>query len=1299
MKNNSITRSLCLCAAVLGLSISTSQAANVQKLDTTSMVTNAVNWSAVASKTDVGEFGSTPQVATLANMTLGGNIQLGGLQFDANMQGPLTIATGANILFLGSSGIVANTNATFGNLIALTNSQTWKVATTLTNTFNGVISGPSSSFLTLNGGGYNGTVTFGTQANTYSGGTLINGGIVNMGTAASLGTGALTNNGAILVFPHTGFSPSVNFVISNTCVVDFNSYAGNDNVNGAWAGGGTVTISNLQSFASTFTIGGGSSSATMNNFSGKIIIAPVSGAGSLPAEGTVRFNSAGTSYNVGSPNMSIDLGPVPSAVTLITRNSPATTSLGELKGGADSSLIGSRSSNGVDTWVIGGLNTSTTFAGQMTNSTGGVTIVPLHFAGGVFALTKVGSGTLTLTGTNYYTGNTTFSGGYLNAGSIECVYPYTNVDFMWGAPDAPTVSGGSPSVRAWYGGPFGCPTNWGDGNPSNLTQNMFIFNGGTLQYSAVNHADYSGRFATNGSQKISIDVNGQNVTFATPIQGANTSLTNMDTAGGGSLTLTAQEYNTGPTVVASGGVLKLSGSGALTSGTTLSIQPGGTFDVSALSSPYTVAVTVAGNGTGTGSSTAATIKPASGGIFDFNTQPITVTWGGALAGTDSTHPALVASQGTLNFSGNTIDVIVPGAPSQFLSPGTYTLITAPAITGTPSATPSYAGGNGLGFAETGTISVVGGNTVVLTVVQNAVETWTDALANQLWNAGGNWLSGTPPQNAGDLANFGTAANPAITLNQNETMGGALFTNVNSYTISGANTLTLDNSGNGATLEVLGGTANQIASAVSLNDNLTTVVFPNQSLNLSGVVANTAGAKTLTVAGGGTNIIGNANTYGPAAGTTGTTLSGGGTLQVGNNSALGAGDLAISGGAGTLQSGGAGLSLANNIGVASGLTLTANNNGNTFTLGGVLGGSGGLATVGLGTVSLTGVDTITGPIAINGGVLTIGGAGVLDGAGVVAGGGTNAANIADATLLDYASSANEILSGVISGAGGLQMDGSGVLALQGGNTFTGNVVINSGTVSVQSVQNNNSPTASSLGNPQISKTVTINSGGTLSIDQNNVFGNGTSPDSINFIINGGFMRVTNSNSSIGPVSFMGTGGLMDETVAASLTTQYGGFEFSGGIGVGGHGTSTINSTVGGYYNLTVNTLLPYGIIYVTNSDAILNVNAKLANSGGSQGVAGLLKDGAGTLNLSAANAYTGDTIVSNGTLALVTSGTISTSTHVIVLSGATLDLSTASTPTLAFGQTLSGNGTVNGLVTSAGTISPAPLLAAPARLER
>jgi len=1285
MKNNSITRSLCLCAAALGLSLSTSQAANVLKSDTASMLTNAVNWATVPATTDIGEFSNIPQSAHLAAMTLGGTMTLRGLVFDNNMTGPLVIGSAASTyLTNGVAGIdmsQANQSVTFNNLIALSQPQTWKVAAGQSNIVNGVVSGPG--FLTLGSATTPGTVYFGSQANVYPGGTLINGGTVVINATGSLGSGAVTNNGGILVLSHGGISPFVNsIVISNTTsVIDDSYFAGNDNMIGNWAGGGTVTISNMATYQTTFTFGGNNSSSTMNNFSGKIIVAPVTGTNG-PAEGTLRFNSGNTSYNVGSSAMSIDLGPYPSAVTLMQRNGAAGPTgqifnVGELKGGTSTSVIGSRQSNSTITYSIGGANTSTTYAGTMTNSFGGNTattsINKTLYGGGVLGLQKVGSGTLTLTGTNYYTGNTTFSGGVLNAGAGEATAATQNPNFVWAAP-------------TWYGGPFGEPTN--------LTQSQFIFNGGTLQYSSMNNADYSGRFATNTAQAISIDVNGQNVTFATALTDYGTgspveSLTNHDTAGGGSLTLTAAETYSGNTTIASG-TLALSGGGALPATTVLNIKTNGTFDVSALTSPSLGTISLIANGMGT-LATASTIKAPAGGV-DIGSQTVTLLWSGALVGTDSTHPPLTVSGGPLNLNGNTMDIVVSGTPQQFLLPGVYTLIATPApVTGTVNATPSFAGGNGIGFAETATVSI-SGNNVILTVTQLPVITWTDVNSDQLWSTVNNWLPvAAPPQAAGNLANFGTAANTAISLNQNASIGGALFTNANSYTITatGANALTADNSGAGAEIEVTtGGTANNIAAPINLNDNLATVVFANQSLKLSGVIANTAGAKTLTISGLGTNILTQANTYGPAAGgLVGTILNSGSTLQVGNNSSLGAGDLSVVNGGGMLKSGAAGLTLANNIGVTN-TTLTANNNGNTFTLGGVISGSGGLTASGSGITSLSGWDTFTGANAISNGVLQISGAGQWGGA---SGNGTNGATIVDNGTLDFASSAAQLLTGNISGTGGITVD-SGTLALQGQNSFTGNIVVNSGgTLSVQTVENVNVPAVGSLGNVQTpGQTATINSGGLLTLDANggNEFGGGSSSSLINFIINGGTMRITNNNAEIGPVTFTGTGGVMDQINTASTGTQYGAFELGAGVSVGGTGSSTMQSTVGGYYNLTVNSSLPYGLIYVTNSAAVLNISAKLANSGGSQGVAGLLKDGAGTLNLSAANAYTGDTIVSNGTLALVSGGTINTSPHVIVLSGATMDYSAATSPTLASGQILSGtNGTVNGLVTSAGTISP------------
>ena len=132
MKNNTIIHSFCLCTAALGLSLSISQAANVNKLDTTSMTNNALNWSAVPATTDVGEFAATPSATTLANMTLGGTMTLGGLQLDGNMNGPLVIASTGGFYFTnGASGInmsAANQNLTLNNLLVLGTNQTWLVA-------------------------------------------------------------------------------------------------------------------------------------------------------------------------------------------------------------------------------------------------------------------------------------------------------------------------------------------------------------------------------------------------------------------------------------------------------------------------------------------------------------------------------------------------------------------------------------------------------------------------------------------------------------------------------------------------------------------------------------------------------------------------------------------------------------------------------------------------------------------------------------------------------------------------------------------------------------------------------------------------------------------------------------------------------------------------------------------------------------------------------------------------------------------------------------------------------------------
>jgi autotransporter-associated beta strand protein len=85
--------------------------------------------------------------------------------------------------------------------------------------------------------------------------------------------------------------------------------------------------------------------------------------------------------------------------------------------------------------------------------------------------------------------------------------------------------------------------------------------------------------------------------------------------------------------------------------------------------------------------------------------------------------------------------------------------------------------------------------------------------------------------------------------------------------------------------------------------------------------------------------------------------------------------------------------------------------------------------------------------------------------------------------------------------------------------------------------------------------------------------------------------------------------------------------------------------------------------------------------------GLTKLNAGLLTLGGACTYTGPTTVSNGTLALTGSGSVGDSGSISIASGATFDVSAVAPYDVGASQTLAGSGTVNGSVQVDGTISP------------
>ena len=153
----------------------------------------------------------------------------------------------------------------------------------------------------------------------------------------------------------------------------------------------------------------------------------------------------------------------------------------------------------------------------VTVNNSGVTLAVSGPVSGSGGLAKSGPGTLVLSTSNTYTGTTTINTGTVAAAAAE----------------TPGISG-----------PFGAQAANAAGT--------ILFGGGTSQYSAANQFDYSGRFSTAGGQPISIDTNGQTVTFASNIQGASTGLTLNDSVGTGKLILAGSNTYTGGTTITAG---------------------------------------------------------------------------------------------------------------------------------------------------------------------------------------------------------------------------------------------------------------------------------------------------------------------------------------------------------------------------------------------------------------------------------------------------------------------------------------------------------------------------------------------------------------------------------------------------------------------------------------------------------------------------------------------------------------------------------------------------------------------------
>src|SRR5262245_12667581 len=340
-----------------------------------------------------------------------------------------TLALGANNVLASSSTVVVNggtfsianrTNTVAGVQLA-SGSITGTTGVLTSTTAYDVQSGTVSAIL-AGGVGLNkttsGTVTL-SGNNTYAGTTTISAGTLQIGSGGTTGSvgGDIVNNAALTVNRSNALTYAG--VISGTGSVT-KSGAGTLTLTGnnTYTGGTTISAGILQlgSGGTTGSVTGNivNNAALAFNRSNALTYAGViSGTGTVTKSGTGTLTLTGVNTYTGTTTISV--GTLQAGATNAFSSASAHTvasgafldlfgfnqTIGSLAGAGTVTNAGAAGA----TLTAGGDNTSTTFSGV------------IQGGAGVTGLTKVGTGTCTLTGDSTYTGGTTISAGTLQIGN------------------------------------------------------------------------------------------------------------------------------------------------------------------------------------------------------------------------------------------------------------------------------------------------------------------------------------------------------------------------------------------------------------------------------------------------------------------------------------------------------------------------------------------------------------------------------------------------------------------------------------------------------------------------------------------------------------------------------------------------------------------------------------------------------------------------------------------------------------------------------------------------------------------
>lgn len=961
-----------------------------------------------------------------------------------------------------------------------------------------------------------------TEVNITSGTTSISSGIV-LGGASGSNTSTIKVSNATLTMTALGVGAGGSFSMSSgtTTMSDMN--------NASWNGKAQITI-NGGVFTQTGNWRG--SSGVANNTNESVTLTFAGGTSTLFQLPSTRGTGANLNVNFNGGVFR------PAATSTIFFGTTAASA--NLYAGTNGALIDTNTFN-------------LTLAQPIMNGTA---------AGTVGFLRKLGSGTLTLSASNSYTGVTQINAGTLNLGSVDALAGST-LDMNSG--DAGSLVFGVTGTNTYnLGGLIG---------PRNL--------------------------ATSGSANMSVGANGTSGTYSGILSGAGA----LTKVGSGTLTLAGANTYGGATTV-SGGVLALGASNVLSGSTAVTISTG-VLDTTASNFSGSVGAFTISSGTLAGGGTITTgTYVLSGGVVNANLGSGTVNVSGnaALNGTagattvnlnagtltlgsgsrlTGANVAVTGSSGaSLTLGGNESFGSLAGAADMALGGNTLTVGSAN-VTGTFSGILSGVGG-GLTKIGAGALTLSGSNTFS---GQTRVEAGVLALgaanvisnqSNLLVNGGGFNLAGysdtvgSVTLTSGSIFGTGTLGGSSYAL-----QGGTLASNLGSGAITvSTGTTTLGSAGrfnstSGLTVSSgqltlggdesiasytqsggsLGGTAKLTAATYGLGGGTMTAnlgsgtvnVTANSSLNgTSDATTVNLNAGALTLGSGGTRFTSSSVAV---SGSAGASLTLGGNESFG--SLAGAANIAL--GTNTLSVGGANTS-TNYAGNLSGSGMLAKLGSGTFTLSGNNSHSGGTqiaagtlrlgsstalptssaVTLGTGSTSSTldfNANTVSlGAITFNGNGSQLSAGGKLQ---LLASGTNNATinvtsgshalhpdtSLQSNAVIDVNPGAIFSLHGVIDGTKSLTKIGSGTLTINGANTYSGGSYLSGGYVSAL--------TTGALG----SGTVTI--GNNTTLDLNNTILNNT------VVFSSGSGAIINSGTL---VNVTGTFSVTSGT-GSSITTNY------------------------------------------------------------------------------------------------------------------------------------------------------------------